>query len=140
MNGRTSVPGIAQPRSAFVRQLLAIAATADLLFIALACFSLWQSRVRVERNAETTTQNLSLTLAQHIADAVDKIDLTVLTVVDEVERQLAAGGIDRPSLNAFIAHHQARLPALDGLRVVNAEGENAYGTDVNPGVKVGWGL
>ena len=132
---RISITGIAQPRSAFVKQLVTIAFAADLLFVGLAGFSLWDSRQRYERGAETITQNLSATLAEHIGDAVDRIDLTVQSVVDEIRREEVAGGIEEGTLNGFIARHQARLPALDGLRVVNTAGENAYGTGVGPGPK-----
>jgi PAS domain S-box-containing protein len=112
-----------------------IAVLADLFFIGLAVFSLQQSMLQYEARADITTQNLSQVLAEHIADDVDKIDLAVLTVADEVERELAGGGINARLLNAFIVRHNARLPALDGLRVVNARGENAYGIGINPGAR-----
>ena len=120
-------------RSSFILRLLAIAVTADLLVCAIAGSSLWQSRLRYEKSADITTQNLAFVLSSHIADTISKIDLTVLTVADEVEQQLAGDGINAPKLNAFIVRHQALLPALDGLRVVNTQGENAYGIGVKPG-------
>ena len=120
-------------RTAFTLRLLAIAMTADLLVCAIAGSSLWQSRLRYEKTADITTQNLAFVLSSHIADTISKVDLTVLTVADEVEQQLAAGGISAPKLNAFIARHQSLLPAMDGLRVVNTQGENAYGIGVVPG-------
>ena len=135
MAERTDRSGGAEPRSIFVTRLLAIAVVADLFFIGLAGFSLRQSWQRYQERAEISTQNLSHVLAGHIADTVDRIDLTVLTVVDEVERQLAGGGIDGKALNAFVVRHHALLPVLDGLRVVNAQGENAYGIGVTPGVR-----
>ena len=120
-------------RSAFLWRLLAIILVANLFFIGLATFSLRQSWKRYAERAEVSTQNLSQLFAGQIADAIDKIDLTVLSVTEEVEKELAGGGIDANNLNAFIARHQSLLPVLDGLRVVNAQGENAYGTDVKPG-------
>jgi PAS domain S-box-containing protein len=107
----------------------------DLLFVGLAGFWLRQSKLRYEERAEVTTQNLSLALAGNVANVVDKIDLTVLTVGDEVQRQLARGAIDAKSLSALIDQQQTRLPFLDGLRVVNSEGENRYGTSVIPGAR-----
>ena len=121
------------PRGLFVKRLLAITIVVSLLIICLAGFLLWKSKLNYEERAEITTQNLSLVLAGDIADAIDKIDLTVLTVADEVEKQLAGGSIDAQKLNALIARHHARLPVLDGLRVVNDQGENAYGTGVASG-------
>jgi PAS domain S-box-containing protein len=121
--------------SSFIKRLLGIAVVIDLLFSGLACLWLRQSRQRHEELASVTVQNLSSALAWSVADAIDRTDLTVLTVADEVESQLAEGAIDESSLNLLIARQQARLPFLDGLRVVNAEGENRYGTAVRPGVR-----
>jgi PAS domain S-box-containing protein len=135
MTDERGVPGIDEPHTLFVKRLLAVAVAVDLLFISLAALSLWQSRRQFEERAEITTQNLAHALAGHITDAVDKIDLTVLTVADEVEKELAGGGIDARALSALVARQQARLPVLDGLRVVNALGENAYGTGVTPGFR-----
>jgi signal transduction histidine kinase/DNA-binding response OmpR family regulator len=115
--------------------MLTTALVADLLFIGLAALSLRRSSLQYEARAETTTQNLSHALAGHIADVIDKIDLTVRAVADEVEEQLAGSGIDANAMNAFIARHHAYLPVLDGLRVVNAQGDNAYGIGVTPGVQ-----
>ena len=132
---RMATADIAEVRSVVIKRLLTIAVVMDSLFAGLAGFSLHRSRLQYEERAETTTQNLSQASAGRISDAVDKIDLTVLTVADEVERQLAGGAIDADSLNAFIARYRTRLPDLDGLRVVNAQGDNVYGTSVTPGAR-----
>jgi signal transduction histidine kinase/DNA-binding response OmpR family regulator/HPt (histidine-containing phosphotransfer) domain-containing protein len=131
---QTSILGIAETRSAFIRRMLTIALVADLLFVGLAALSLRQSRLQYEERAEITTQNLSHALAGHITDVVEKIDLTVRSVADEVEQEIAAGGIDTKMLNAVIAKNHTYLPVMDGLRVVNAQGDNAYGIGVTPGV------
>ena len=125
-------PDPAEPRSAFVRLMATITVVADLFFIGLAVYSLDRSRARYEERAEVTTQNLARVFAGEIGDAVDKIDLTVRTVADEVEKETAGGGEETPALEALIARQQARLPVLDGLRVVDAAGENVHGTGVDP--------
>ncbi len=135
MADRTSISGIAGPRSAFVKRMLAIALVADLLFIGPAALKLRGSRVQYEERADVTTQNLSLTLAGHLTDIVEKIDMTVRAMADEVQGQIARGGIDEAAMNALIVRHHSYLPVLDGLRVVNAQGENAYGIGVTPGVR-----
>ncbi len=116
-------------------RIAVIAAVANLFFIGLAGVSLWQSRSRYEERAEIVTRNLALALAGQIANSIDKIDLTVFTVAEEVEKQLAGGGIDARTLNAFISRHHARLGDLDGLCAVNAPGEILYGIGVNPDVR-----
>ena len=123
-------------RGGFFKWLLAITVMADLFFIGLVGYSLRQSWLRNEERAEITTQNLSLVFAGGIAGVIDDIDLAVLTVADEVEKQFAAGGINSQTLNTFIAHSKAHLPIIDGLHVVNAQGENLYGTGANLGAQV----
>jgi PAS domain S-box-containing protein len=132
---RVIIGDITMPRSVFIRRLLAIVLGTSLFFIGLSTSFLWQSRLRYEKNAEVATQNLSHVLAAQMDNAVGRIDLTVQTLVDEVERQLAEGGIDSFRLNSSIDRHRARSPFIDGLRVVNAEGENAYGIGVTPGLR-----
>jgi len=122
-------------RAVFVRRLLLILVAINLFFLSLAGFAVWRSKVQYEDRATITTHNLSRVLAEHITETVNKIDLVVLAVADEVEEQLAGGRIDTRGLNAFISRQQSRLPALNGLRVVNAQGENAYGIGVNPGIR-----
>ncbi|MCY2927429.1 MAG: ATP-binding protein, partial [Planctomycetota bacterium] len=131
----TGSPCVTESRSVFARRILAIALAMDLLFGALAAFSLARSHIHYVERAEITTQNLSYALAGQLSDVVEKIDMTVRSVVDEVEKQLAGGEIDAKSLNALIARQHGYLPILDGLRVVNAQGDNAYGIGVTPGVR-----
>ena len=126
---------IAEPRSRFVKRLIVIAVVIDLLFVGLAGFWLRQSRLRYEERASMTTQNLSHALAGDIASTIDQIDLTLLTVADEVERQLAGGAIEFAALNALVARQHTRLPFLDGLHVANAEGGTLYSTGATPGMQ-----
>ena len=128
-----SSQGLLKSRHGLGWMIFLITFAANLLFIVLAGFTLQQSRQMYEKSAGVTSLNLANILAAQIDNAIDKIDLTVLTVADEVERQYAQGGIDATALNTFIAHHKNLLPELDGLRVVNTRGENAYGTEVTAG-------
>ena len=125
--------GITISRSVFVTRLLLVVGLVNMVLIGTAIRSIEQSRHLYEERTEITTQNLARVLAGHVSDSVSRIDLTVLTVVDEVEQQLAsAEGITPAKLTAFIERHAALLPSLDGLRVVNLEGENACGIGINP--------
>ena len=126
------VPGTVNP-GGIGWQITAITILANLFFIGLGTYTLKQSRLRYEKSAEISGQNLAHVLAAQIDNAIDKVDLTVQTVGDEVKKQLAQGSIDGVGLNKFIANQKNRLPELDGLRVVNTQGENAYGTDVREG-------
>ena len=124
---------ISESRQTFVLRLVAVALVAMLFVSGLAGFALLQSRRQYEAHAESTTQNLTRSFEAQIGAAVDKIDLIVMSVRDETEEQLAAGAIDERALNTFIGRQFGRIPDLDGLRVVNAKGENAYGIGIKPG-------
>jgi signal transduction histidine kinase len=105
------------------------------LFVAsVMAFSLWMSRAQYDAQAAVTTQNLSQVLNEYISGAIDKIDLALLAVEDEVEKHIATDHIDRPALNKFIArqyaHQFAHQPDLDGLRVTDARGDVLYGVGV----------
>ena len=107
MISRTGISGIAEPRSAFIKRMLAIALATDLLFVALAALSLRQSYLHCQERADITTQNLARALADHLHDTIEKVDLTVRTAVEEMQAQLARGKVDAGSLNTFIERHRA---------------------------------
>ena len=94
----------------------------NLLVFALSAQSLYRSREQYEMRAQTLTQNISGALAQSISSSIEKIDLTVRTVTDELERELATDGVNTRALNAFLAREARQLPEIIALRVSNAEG------------------
>mgnify|MGYP001614576240 FL=1 len=123
--------------AAFVKWMQAGFALINLLVFGVVAASLYESHAESQQRAELTTQNLSDLLAQGIAGDIDRIDLALLSAVDEVQRQLAAGGIDGPALNAFLARQQGRLPEIFSLRTTDADGIITHGTGVNPTARHG---
>jgi PAS domain S-box-containing protein len=107
----------------------------NLFVIALKGYSLHESRVQYEERAAVTTQNLSLVLEQNIGDAIGKIDVVLSATAEEIDKQIAGGGINALALNSFMSRQQSRLPELDGLRMADARGEVAYGTDMVRGAQ-----
>jgi diguanylate cyclase (GGDEF)-like protein/PAS domain S-box-containing protein len=99
---------------------------------------LWldHSKFQDHEDARVSTQNLAQVLEQYIVGVVGKTDLALLTVVDEVGRQFAGGGINGPALSTFLEQQQARLPELESLRVTDAQGVVKYGLGVVPGARV----
>jgi len=112
-----------------VRLALSLLLT-NLIIAAIAAFLLHQNRTHFERRAEAETRNLAQTLANEIRSDIRSIDLGLMSVVDEMERQYGAGGIDSAVLNTFVEQQHARLSRLDGLRVTDADGNVVYGTRV----------
>jgi len=111
----------------------------NLLVCALAGLSLYKSHTKYEARAVTATQNWSFLLAQDLASSFDKIDLTILSVKDETEREMAAGRINAQRLNRFIALQASRQTDLDSVRVADARGDVLYGTGVQAGREINAG-
>ena len=111
-------------------KIIAITFFFNLFFIGLGSYSIIKSRQRYERAAEVSSRNLAHVLAAEIGGSFDKIDLILLTLLDEVENQLSKGDINGLTINTIIDRQKNRAPELNGIRIVNSQGENAYGTDV----------
>jgi len=105
----------------------------NLAVLGLAVWSLHQSRLQYEESASVATRNLARLIEHDVTASVRMIDLALLAVKGEVERQLVAGGVNGPALNDFIRQQVGRQPDLDGLRVTNPQGITIHGTDVVPG-------
>ncbi len=108
------------------------------LVLLLSGSSLERSREAHELRARTQTQNLAKALDQTLANSVEKIDQALLTVADELERQLAAGQIDEAAMMAFIGRHAARHPDIEAFRVADADGLVILGKGVDQRAGVSW--
>ncbi len=105
-----------------------------------AFYSIRDSRQGYEEKAKLTTQNMARMLDQSMSGSVAKIDLTLLSVVDELERQLRdRGHLDAAQSNAFLHTHQSRLAELSSLRVADATGLVILGEGVTGSAITSWG-
>ena len=95
---------------------------ANIAVFLLSGYSLYRSRLQYESRAETLTQNAASAAAKNVANNIDKIDLALRTVADELERQTAGRGIDDKAMASFLAKQELRLPEVEAFRVVNANG------------------
>ncbi len=127
-----SASGSSVSPAAFLRRLAAVCLLINLFVILLSALSLRQSHSQYEERAAVTTQNLAEMIEQCLGGSVDKIDVVLLAAKDEIEKELAAGPIDRDKLNSFLIKFAGRLPELDGLRMLDARGVIAYGKGVEP--------
>lgn len=127
----TDYPVSAKSPATFVWRIVGGVVLINLLVLGMVAFSLYQSFVEFDERAEITAKNMSRMLAQDIGGDIEKIDVTLLSAADEVERQLANGGINRQALNAFLGRLQARVPEIISLRTTDAKGIVNYGLGVN---------
>ncbi|MBP5986460.1 MAG: PAS domain S-box protein [Azonexus sp.] len=110
----------------------------NILVVAFCSYFLHQSRLQYERTAEQLTQNIASAVDQNVSASVDRIDLALRTVADELERRLADKTFDDSAINAFLARHEERLPEVEALRVANAEGEVILGKGVVRSAHASW--
>jgi PAS domain S-box-containing protein len=130
MHGFSRASNSTISHATFIRRLSAGVLLINLFVIVLTGLSLLQSRNQFEESAAVTTQNLAQVLEQYISGSIHKIDVVILTASDEIEKQIAGGGIDHRELNAFLYRQSKRLPELDGLRMADAKGKIVYGKGV----------
>ena len=69
------------------------------------------------------TQNLSAAVDRNVTANLEKIDLALLGMVDELEQQHAAGGIDDERSKRFLIRHGAHYPEIESIRVADAAGQ-----------------
>lgn len=104
--------------------------------VGLAAISLSRSHEQYRRRTEVEAQNLCTALADSFTAAFDKLDLALVSVKAEVERQVAASGVDAARLAEFIRLHRQWNPVLPDLRVTDSEGVVQWGDDLAPGSRV----
>ncbi len=106
--------------------------------LSIGLHSLSDSRVQYELRAESATRGIVNALEQAVAGSIGKVDLSLRTIVDELERQLAGGRIDAAAMSAFLARHQQRIPEIEAFRVADAAGRVFLGKGVDPAAQASW--
>lgn len=118
--------------------LIAILASINLLAIIFVAISLQQSREQYIKRAESLTQNVANGLDQNISSLIDKIDLSLRAIIDELEQQLATKGLDEHVVTSMLERHQQRLPEVEGIRIANADGLVIFGRGLVIADRVSW--
>ncbi len=121
-----------------LRILLGIAALNAAVF-AWTWHALEYSRKQEERQITSITQNLALSMNQGLTARIEKIDLTLQTVADELQCRLRQSGrLDEEEVEAFLARHETRLGHLGPIRIADANGWSIMGAGVNRKAGVNW--
>ena len=82
-------------------------ALAIALILLVSAWAIIQGRVAAHRAAEVATTNLSQSLADNFASTIEKIDLGLLAVLDELSRQQKFGSNDDRQIIDTIARQDA---------------------------------
>ena len=126
MNAATPLAHSLDRRRSFIRLLWLGTLLVNLFVGAVVAFVIAQNREQETVQAAALTGNYAKILEENLTGFIAKIDVTLLTVQEEVQRQIARGGIDRLALERFIAQQDTHLPEALGLRVVDAQGIIRY--------------
>jgi diguanylate cyclase (GGDEF)-like protein/PAS domain S-box-containing protein len=102
----------------------------------LAGFSLYQSRLKYEESAKVNSQNLAQFVQHDVSASVRLIDIALLNIANEFQRQEKEGRASTEALNAFIATQQQQHPSVDGIRIANAQGWLTHGTGIVSSTRV----
>jgi len=126
MTGDPGLVASVKKRHGYIRLLWLGVCLVNLFLIGMAVLVIQQNRAEKVAQAVTLTENYSRILEENLAGFISKIDISLHIVSDEVNRQMAGGGIDQKALEAFIARQDALIPEALGLRVVDAHGIIRY--------------
>ena len=102
----------------------------------LGIFQIFHTRTQLVRQAEINSKALAEILQQTIGAMMQKTDMTLLHVTDELSRQFAAGGFQEEKLRHFIERQFQLMPELDSLRISDANGIVTLGSGHLPTVPV----
>jgi len=97
------------------------------VIVVLVGWAIIQGKAEAHRTAEIATANLSETLADNFKSALDKIDLSLQSIRDEVYRQQRTGHWDDQEIIAAIARQDERHPDTLGFRIFGPDGRLRYG-------------
>ena len=118
--------------------MIAGLAIANILVCLIAIGSLFQSKQLYEKAAEIQTQNIASALDLNITRDVQKVDLALLTVVDELQLELSKGGLNAAVTGKILATLEQRIPEIEAIRVARADGMVVLGKGVNARKPVSW--
>jgi hypothetical protein len=115
-----------------LRFLLGMVLILNLVVAAIAGYSLKQSQRHYNEQAIETSRSVAKILDENLTGIVAKVDVAMLAVVDEAERQLAAGGIRKDRLDRFIVREHTRIPEVISFRATDPAGSAIYGPEAVP--------
>jgi PAS domain S-box-containing protein len=120
------IPTVSEPTVAtrrFIARLLASVLLINMFVAVLSVLFLLQSRQQYISRAETQTQNLVTALELTLSGMINTTNLTLLSIVDEAEKQLKSGALDWKTLSEHEERQHSRIPAVDNFHIIQANGD-----------------
>jgi len=117
------------------RRMIALVTLANLLVVALVALSLDASHQQYRDRAAITSRNTCRLVSQSVAGEIDRIDMGLKAVVDDLARRQAEGPVDWRDVEVFLSREQSRMPMADALRIADPAGNVVAGSGgVPPGI------
>jgi PAS domain S-box-containing protein len=112
----------------------------NLMFGVIAIRELVNVRASQIQRVESSVRNMAELLVENISGTARTIDLALLSVVFEIEHELADHGrIEGKELERLLKLREASLPEVNGIRVTDAEGRVRWGRGVDPANPASYG-
>jgi PAS domain S-box-containing protein len=125
--------------SSHPRKLLILGlVVSNLLVLLISAYSLYQSRAQHEQDARVLSRSVTDVLDQNVSGSIEKIDLALRTIADELERQLAGKGIDAVAMSDFMRRQAGRIPEIVTFRAANADGQIFLNKGGDPQRRIDW--
>ena len=103
-------------------RLIWAAIAANLLAAGMIALMLESAMVREREHAWVNAENLTKVLEGSLTSYIQQIDMMLLTVGDEINREKALGGVDQKVLVATMNRQLARIPGVLGIRAAAIDG------------------
>jgi diguanylate cyclase (GGDEF)-like protein/PAS domain S-box-containing protein len=123
-------------RQAYLRRLVRILLLINLFVIALAALSVWNGHRQYQERAEVTTRNLAQVLETTLINAIQRVDVSLLALLDIHAIHHAEHQKNFQLMNRHIASIRARLPEVDAIRLTDRNGLLISGSDFDAAARV----
>ena len=116
-----------------IQVVLGLLLVLNLVVMGMSVVALRQNHRQARESAATTAQNLTQVLERDLRGDIQRIDLALFALRQEMMRQMRAGGLQEGAVNAYIAKLSTQFPELSSIRTANAAGRIDHGIGVRPG-------
>ncbi|MFO1193534.1 MAG: ATP-binding protein, partial [Rhodoferax sp.] len=104
----------------------------SLAAVVLAVVAIVYLRQDLTQHQLAANANTARAVASNMASDLARVDLLLEMTADQLQHQRQEHAFRVDAVNQFLARQQARFPAIDGLRLVDAHGQVLFGQGVDP--------
>ncbi len=123
-----AIPGSATARLPIVVSIVFTIA----MVLALAAYSLWQSREHLHRDAANQAGNLAQVLERYVYTSIHETDLALQVSAEEYRQAVVLGQGRGESYSVFLDRLSKRVPHILRMYATDATGRVNHGRDVDP--------